>query len=352
MPGSNTRTKFRTRDAIGYNALSILPMDAIAAPGINQVAGTIQGPNFATILPVSCKIIGATIYQNSTTMVTNGTSLFNVAAGFGTYETAAGVHASDFGTAGGTVHTGDVITLVFNIPNAIVQSLGGPVFQTGVLGFPPIAGGQQIPFVYTVKSTDTTATILANSIAQSFNSQQLSILPDVCMANTSGASGVVNFFCMEAGTAQNSIQLFSSVTGAGATTTFAINALNFSGGTATTGVVTGVNDQFEYVGMYNFAPASYLAGALSATPLFNTDQPLFNGHGITGNINGSPGNNQYWADNFDVIYQQGTAMTLRLITPAANPPTNVKCNLLYMPFDVVPVAFGGFLTFDPHNDIG
>ncbi len=349
MPGSTTRTKTRARDAIGYNALSVIPFDNVAAPGSSAAPATVQA---RLVLPVSCKIMGATIDQQATTMVTSGTSTFNIVAGLGTYETAAGAYATTFATAAGTIHTGDLITLLFGIPNALVQSVGGPVFQTGVLGYPPVAGAQQIPFTYTVKSTDTTATILANSISQAFNALQNSILPDIIFANTSGASGVVNFTALQAGTAQNSITLTSSVTGTGATTTFAVNASPLAGGTATTGVVAGVNDQFEYVSSYNFAPASYLAGALSATPIFNTDMPLFNQHGITGNINGSPGNNVYWSSNFDVIYQQGTIMTLRLTTPAANPPTFVKAALLLMPFDVVPVCFGGFTTFDPHNDIG
>ena len=349
MPGSTTRTKTRARDAIGYNALSILPFDTVAAPGTSAAPATVQA---RLVLPISCKIYGATIDQQAAAMVTTGTSSFNIVAGAGTYETAAGARATTFGTVAGTVHTGDVITLLFSIPNALVQAYGGPVFQTGLLGYPPVAGAQQIPFVYTIKSTDTTATIAANSIAQAFNALQTSILSDVLFANTSGASGVVNFTAMQAGTAANSIGLTSSVSGTGATTTFAINATPLAGGTATTGVVTGVNDQFEYVGAYNFAPASYLAGALSATPLFNNDMPLYNQNGITGNTNGSPGNNSYWSDNFDVIYQQGTLMTLRLTTPGANPPTFVKASILYVPFDVVPVAFGEFTTFDPHNNIG
>lgn len=357
MPGSSTRTKDRGRDSIRYNALSILPFDLVAAPGVSQVPATVQA---RAVLPCSVKIYGAMLDQTATAMVTSGTSTFNIVAGLGTYETAAGAYATTFGTVAGTVHTGDVITCTFGIPVALSQSVGGVVNQTGLWGFPPAAGLINIPFTYTIKSTDTTATIAANSIAQAFNAQQNSILPDILFANTSGASGVVNFTAVQAGTAQNAITLTSAVTGTGATTTFAINASPLTGGTATTGVVIGTNDQWEYnsaptsgaTNGYYFANASYLAGTLSATPIFATDMPIFNQHGITGNVNGSPGNNVYWSTNFDTIYQQGTVMTLRLATPGANPPTNVKASLLYVPFDVVPVAFGGFTTFDPHNDIG
>ncbi len=346
MPGSSTKTKDRGRDSIRYNSLSILPFDVIATPGTSVASSTVQS---TIILPCSCKIYGASLYQTNTSMVTTGTSTFNIVAGTGTYETAAGAYATTFGTAAGTIHTGDVITLTFGIPITLSQSVGGPVSQTGLWGFPPVGGLINLPFTYTVKSTDTTATILANSIATSFNAQQNSILPDLLFANTSGGSGVVNFTALQAGTAQNSITLTSAVTGTGATTTFAINASPLAGGTATTGVVTGVNDQWEYVAAYNFAPAG--SGALGATPIFNTDMPIFNGNGITGSIAGGPGNNSYWSTNFDVIYQQGSALTLRLTTPAANAPTGVKAMVLYVPFDVVPVAFGGFTTFDPHNDI-
>ena len=346
MPGSSTKSKFRTRDSVGYNSLSILPFDAVAT-ATSQTAGTIQA---RIVLPVSCKIYGAMIDQTSTTMVTTGTSSFNVVAGAGTYVTSAGARATDFGTVAGTVHTGDTINLLFSVPNSLLVAVGAASIQTGVLGYPPVANAQQIPFSYTVQSTDTTAAITAKSICYSFNSQQNLVLNDIIFANCTGSTGVVNFTAVEAGTVANSIGLTSSVTGTSATTTFAINAASFASGTATTGTVIGVNDQFEYTGVYNFAPASYLAGALSATPIFNNDMPIFNGHGIQGNVNGSPGNNIYWADNFDVIYQQGTLMTLRLVTPATGPAA-VKCSLLYVPFDIIP-SKDGFTSFDPNNHIG
>jgi hypothetical protein len=346
LPGSTTRTKTRSRDSIVYNALQYLDFDLIAAPGISQVNTVVQHNGF--VLPCSMKIYAASVYQDSAAMVADGSSSYNVVAGIGTYVTATGARATAVGTAAGTIHTGDTITVTFTVPNSLLQAVGAVTIQTGILGQQPVANAQVIQFAYVVKATDTTAAILATSIVTAFNAGFATPLEDIVFAWNTGATGVVTFSALQAGTAANSIAITSAVTGVGATTTFAITATPFSGGTATTGVVRGVNDQYEYLGAYNFAPAG--STALSATPIFNSDMPIFNG-GTTGVVNGTPGNNQQFPDNFDVIYQQGAVMTLRLVTPGANPPTNVKVILLACPIDV-SVAQPSMNTFDPHLDIG
>jgi len=234
--------------------------------------------------------------------------------------------------------------MIFTVPQSLITAVGGPTTQPGILGFPPVAGSQQIPFVYIVKSTDTTATILAASIIVAFNACK-NYLSDIVYAWNAGNT-LVNFTALQAGTVANSITLVAAVTtnptpgSAAATTTFVVNALNFVNGTATTGVVPGINDQWEYTGTYNYAPAG--SGTLAATPIFNTDMPIF--------LN-VPGGMAYWSSNFDVIYQQGTTITLRLTVPATPTLTNLKVVILAMPIDVLPQN-PTFYTFDVHNDIG
>jgi hypothetical protein len=344
MPGSTTKSKARTRDSIVYNGLDMVPFTNIVSAA-TQVPATIQD---ALNLPVSCKILGAAVYYK-TIGSTSGTYTFNVVAGVGTYETAAGTYATDFGTVAGTVQTGDVITMIFTVPNLLINAVGGPITQSGILGFPPVAGSQQIPFVYTVKSTDTTATVLAASIIAAFNASKL-FLADIVYAWNAGNT-LVNFTTLQCGNnitqqnAANAITLVAAVTtnptpgSPAATTTFVVNALTFAGDTFTTGVVPGINDQFEYTGAYNFAPAG--SGTLAATPIFNTDMPIFLE---------PQGGMCYWSSNFDVIYQQGSTLTLRLTAPGTA-ITNFKVTLLLFPVDVL-VPNPTFFTFDPHNDIG
>lgn len=355
MPGSSTRTKTRSRDSIVFNALDLIPLTNLASITTAQAPTVIQdGFN----LPMSAKILGAAVYYASIG-APDGTYTFNIVAGTGTYETAAGTYATNFGTAGGTVQTGDVITFLFTVPQILLTAVGAPTLQPGLLGYPPVAGSQQIPFVYIVKATDTTATVLAASIIAAFNGSKNAVA-DVIYAWGAGTA-VVNFTTLQTGNAattpahvpvlpaaadENAITWVASVTtnptpgSPAATTTFVVNALTFAGATDTTGVVVGVNDQFEYTGKYNYAPAT--SAALGATPIFNSDMPIF--------LN-VPGGMCYWSSNFDTIYQQGTTITLRMTVPATPTLTNFKVVILAFPIDVLPQT-PTFYTFDVHNDIG
>ena len=359
MPGTTTRTKTRSRDSIGFNKIKTLIFDSIASVPISQVPATVQG---AFMLPCACKVMGAAAYY-TTIGSTSGSFGFNIVAGTGTYETTAGGRGIVNITMG-TPHTGDLVTITFQVPNALMLANGVPTTYEGILG--QIASPSKLPLVfqYQVKATDTTATALATSITQAFNSSQFNsvqahtVINNILFAwNVAGA--IVSFSGLQANVLLNSINVASKVTGAGATTTATVGTATITGASSPTGVVPGVNAQFEYTGRnsgttnlvgtytnldvaqygYNFAPAG--SGTLAATPVFSADMPLF-----------TPvvGNSVYWPTNFDVIYQQGTIMTLRLITPTAAPLTNIKIKLLISPFDVAPPN-PTFRTFDPHNDI-
>ena len=353
MPGSTTRTKTRSRDSINYNALQIVPFTTIAASiGAGVANTTVQDTIY---LPFTCKIMGA--YAGYTAIgAATGTHQFNVVTGTGTYMTAVGTSATTTLVVGGTVHTGDVLTANIFIPNTLLQTVGVPGIQTGVLGNPPVAGATQFTATYTVQSTDTTLTLAATGLAKAINS--LPGLNDLIFANNT--TGTINLTALSAAitsannTLFNSISYTAGVTGTSATTTLTASG-TLSGGTATTGVTPGVNDLFEYQGAlvtpivgggtntgsgitfyngYNIAPAG--------TPLFNSDIALF-----------APpqGQNPWFASNFDVIYQQGQALTLRVTTPASTGSiSNLRVNLAVVPFDIAP-SYSQFNTFDPHQEI-
>jgi hypothetical protein len=348
MPGSSTRTKMRVRESIHYNRFLKLDFDLIPTVPVSQVPATIQA---AIMLPVSCKILGAAIYYGTIGLV-SGATRFNIVAGVGTYETVAGLYGADIVTFG-TPHTGDIVTLFFQIPNALLTANGVPTSYTGMLGNQVNPNTTTLPFAYQVQSTDTTATILAASIATAFNgatSQVIFMTPpnnsvanDIVFAYATGAT--VSFGALQPGNSAattalvNSIGITSSVTGTGATTTASVANPTITGATTTTGVTLGINDMFEYTGQYIFAPAG--SGTLGATPIFSSDMPLFAP---------SVGSNVYWSSNFDVIYQQGSIMTLRLTTPGITAGTNFKAKMLIMPVDVA-APNPTYNTFDPHNDV-
>ena len=339
MPGSTTRAKTRSRDSVHFNRIKTLIFDRIASVPISQVPGTVQS---ALMLPCTCKVVGAAAFYTSIG-ATNGTFGFNVVAGTGTYETTPGGRGIVNITMG-TPHTGDLISFVFQVPNALLTANGVPTTYSGILGVPVSPNSTTMVFPYQVKSTDTTATILATSITQAFNGSQFNSILTTSPINDilfawNVASSLVSFSGLQASTTLNSIGVTTIVTGAGATTTASVGTPTITGGSNTTGVVPGVNCTFEYTGVYPFAPAG--SGTLGATPIFNADMPFF-----------TPvvGNSVYWPSNFDVLYQQGSIMTLRLITPTGAPLVNVKIKLLVSPFDVAPPN-PTFPTFDVHNEI-
>jgi len=287
------------------------------------------------VLPFSCKIFNASITQGISTYTAASGANFNIVAGTGTYETAAGVNSSTTQTISGTVASGYTYTTIFYFPISLLQSIGAPGINTiGILGGAVVAG--QIPVPVTITTNATTgasATTAAAAFAAAINLTP--VLNQLIYASSS--AGVLTYTALQAGTTMNSATYTGSSTGASS----AITASgSFASGTATTGVVPGVNDQFEYTGSYNFAPAG--SGALGATPIFNADMPIIP-------VNPGPGANPYNATNFDVIYQQGTILTLRIIGTTLTYTNLVACVGL-MPFDVRPQA-PTYNTFDPHLDI-
>jgi hypothetical protein len=322
MPGSTTKTKSRSRDSITYAALQMTGFDTVAAVAISQTANLIQAQ---FMLPYTCKIFAA---APSFTAFT-GPATFNVVAGTGTYETAAGAYAATTSTISGTVAAGYVYTSNFQIPFALAQSIGIPAINTlGILGNPLNPLAVTIPVVI-VAGAAATATSVAAQFVLAINTNP--VLNNLIYA--ANAAGVITYTAVQAGTALNTFTVLSGAVGAGS----AITATStFAGGTATTGVVVGVNDQFEYNGTTNFAPAG--AGALGATPIFNTDMPLFAP---------TPGGNAWMSSNFDVVYQQGSIMTLRVVTGGAQTITNFKVMLALMAHDPTP-QLPSFNTFDPH----
>ena len=114
----------------------------------------------------------------------------------------------------------------------------------------------------------------------------------------------------------------------------------FASGTNTTGVTAAVNDQYEYIGAYNFVPAS--SAALGSTPIFSADMPIVP---VLPYVGTAPRTSTNW----DAIYQQGTQMTLRIIGTTLT-YTNFVCAMMVIPFDV-PVSNPTLNTFDPNLDI-
>ena len=170
MPGSSTRTKTRGRDSVGFNNIQIVPFSPISSSAASQTAGTIQA---AIMLPFSCKILGASINQGISTYTAASGANFNVVAGTGTYETAAGTRSSITATIAGTIASGQVITVVFYVPLALAQAIGVSEsnYSTGILGIPVVAGN--IPFVVSVTLNATTgasATTAAAALVAAINS--------------------------------------------------------------------------------------------------------------------------------------------------------------------------------------
>ena len=342
MPGSTTRAKTRNRDSVNFNNLQIVPFAPISTTTTSQTAGTIQA---AFTLPCSAKIIGAHINQGISTYTAASGAFFNVVAGIGTYETTAGVQSSVTATIAGTPAAGNVLTVTFYVPLALAQSIGlsEANYSTGILGIPVVAGAMPLTVQLTLNATTgvsatTAAAALVAAINTGGSGANATASPGLdSLIWASNAAGVVTFHAMQAGTAFNSVTYVASAAGGGATITA---SGTFASGTATTGVTPAVNDQYEYIGAYNFVPSG--SAALGATPIFNADMPILP-------VLPLQGYNGYWASNFDAVYQQGTQMTLRIIGTTLT-YTNLVCTLMVMPFDVA-VPNPTLNTFDPHLDI-
>lgn len=346
MPGSSTRTKTRDRDSVGFNKLQIVPFLPISSAAASQTGNTIQA---AITLPFSCKILGASINQGISTYTAATGANFNVVAGIGTYETAAGVRSTITATVAGTIASGQVLTVVFYVPLALAQAIGVSQanYSIGLLGIPVVAGAIPMSVQVTLNATTgASATTAATAIVAAINSNgnvasalgPCSISPGLSqLIFASNAAGVITFSSVQASTAFNSVTYIASATG---TATITASG-TFASGTNTTGVTAAINDQYEYVGAYNFAPSS--SAALGATPIFNADMPILPVLPFAGT---PPRISSSW----DAVYQQGTQMTLRIIGTTLT-YTSLVCAMMVVPFDVL-VPNPTLNTFDPNLDLG
>jgi len=332
MPGSTTRTKSRVRDSAVFNSLQFETIGPVAAIGAAVTGATVQAQ---IILPCSAKIYGAMPTYTAIASIL-GTHFFNIVTGSGTYETTNGTIATQSLTVAGPV-TGNVLTWSVAIPQSILLALGiQPIGFAGSPGIATVANGNvQFNFSYTVKSTDTTATILAASMI-AYMTATLGFNA-VLFANQ--AAGVITIGSFNTGTQYNSI----TTTGASSTgaTTIAFGGATLAGGTATTGyTAVGTNDLFEYTGANVFAPPG--------TPVFASDMALV--EPAPGTM--TQGQNPYVPASYDVIYPQGTVLTLRAVTPASTGSiTNLGVTLLLACFDVKPPQ-PTYNSFVPQLDIG
>lgn len=321
MP-SMTTTKKRTPRSFVFNTISpeSYPSVTLAA---SQSSATIQA-GCRTILPVACKVVGIVSYASAVGATLPLGNLFNIAVGEGAYQTGTTGVAASASLTVATPHTGDIITINF----------GGASFQ------------------YQVKSTDTTATILANSICQAW--QQFNVAQVFAQANTIGAAylqnaiylpavaafvpytglplnkvlgvwnnagaGVLVFSTLFCGTALNGQTLTAAVTGTGATTTITASA-NLASGANSTGISVATNDTLMNNGLY-------VVGTLGQA-LFANDAVL------SGPAPGYYGT-FYEPTNWDAIYQQGTNLTLRATSGVGASATNWSVDLLIDPYDIAP----------------
>lgn len=322
MGGTETRGKVRDPDGLIFNGIQYIYFDNVAAVAAN-VAGTVIQASLP--LPSTCKIFGAmAAYTAINTFV--GTHFFNVVLGNGTYETTNGVVATVPGTVAGTIHTGDTIVMTWSVLASLVQSVGGPAPYSPVI----------FTVQYTVKSTDTTATLVAAGLVGAFNSTE--VLNALFCANN--AAGVVSFTAIECGTVYNGVTYTAIVTGTGVTTTFTASGTTASGTN---------NSGYNAIGPNNVMPIGQAPSyAVANTSIFSADQALLNpAPGTT-----LPGQFPYTTALFDTLYPQGQILTLRAITPVSTGSiTNLKVGLAIAAYD--PIASHPNVTaFDPNQDIG
>lgn len=321
MPGSETKAKGRTPGQLGFNNATYLPFDNVAAIGASVVGTVIQA---SLPLPSTCKIYGA-MAAYTAIAATTGTHFFNVVLGNASYETTNGALATVSGTVAGAIHTGDTIVMTWSVSAALVGSVGGPTPASPII----------FTVSYQVKSTDTTATLVATGLAGAFNGTE--ILNALFFANT--AAGVVNFTSIGCGTIYNGVTFTAIVTGTAVTTTFTASGTTASG-TNNTGYAT--------IGPNNTVPIGEGPSfAAQGTPIFDTDQALFAlAPGTT-----LQGQFPYTTYDFDTLYPQGSVLSLRAITPAGGSITNFKVGLLVSPYDPIN-SHPNVTAFDPNQDIG
>lgn len=321
MPGSETKAKFRTPGALGFNSGSWAFFDNVAAVGASVVGTAIQQ---SLPLPCTCKIYGAMVAYTAIG-ATTGTHFFNIVLGNASYETTNGALSTVPGTVAGTIHTGDTIVMTWSVAAALVGSVGGPTPATPII----------FTVSYTVKSTDTTATLVALGVCNAFNSTE--ILNALFFANQ--AAGVVNFTSIGCGTIYNGVTYTAIVTGTAVTTTFTASGTTASG-TNNTGYAT--------IGPNNTIPIGQGPSfAAQGTPIFDTDQALFAvAPGTT-----LQGQFPYTTFDFDTLYPQGSVLSLRAITPAGGSITNFKVGLLIAPYDPIN-SHPNVTAFDPNQDVG
>jgi hypothetical protein len=311
---NETTAKIRNPRGIRFNVNSPDLFPPITL-GASVASTTIQG---RYVLPCTSKLVGVVSYASAVGATLPLGNLFNIVVGEGAYQTGTtGVPASATLTVA-SPHTGDLITINF----------GGASFQ------------------YQVLSTDTTATILANSICRAWQIQQLvpeySLTPPLNKAiysplaafspylgfglnrvlgawNSAGAGAIV-FTTLSTGTALNGQTITASVSGSGATTTITASAA-LSGGANSTGITTPTNNTVLYNGVYSFASIGQA--------LFANDQAI---------SGPAPGNYGvfYEPTGWDALLPQGANLTLRATTGAGASVTNWNVAVIVVPYDPKP----------------
>jgi hypothetical protein len=302
-----TVRKTRSPDSLLYDALFQVSFDAQASIAASQATSTVvsQLP-----LTVSCKIMAATVTYSASV---SGGALFNIVVGGGTYEgtTTAGVVSRGTFTITGAPLTGQNNTYTMNgIAIACPQTTGNSVTQQAVADI---------------------AVLNAAAFSSTANAWVGTTTPEGYAF--SNAAGVITYTALGYGPAYNITPTVNA--GAGGD---AVAVVASTGGVLPNPVPTvAQSDQFWLSGAHNFAAAGN-----SVYPFDQGIQP------------GYPYVAQYFpvpTPQFDVLYQQGQVLTLRMYTPTSATLTNFKVALLLKTLDVIETHPSNLNNFAPVRDI-
>jgi len=293
-----TLAKKRTPKSIVFNTNSPDLFPPITL-GASVVSTTVQA---RYILPCSAKCMGVISYASAVGATLPLSNLFNIAIGEGAYQTGATAVACTTALTVAAPSTGNVLTISLQIPGTAPT----PVF------------------FYTVKSTDTTATILANSMVAAWNQTIFAVaasggipLNKLVGAWNQAGAGTINFTFLYTTPVSNGVILVGSSSG---TTTITASA-TFAGGAASTGITIPPTDTVETNAVYNF-------GSLG--------QALFSSDKVIGAAAPGAFGVFYEVDAWDSILAQGTNLTLRATTGVGAAVTNWNVGLIVVPYDPQP----------------
>jgi hypothetical protein len=302
-----TTHKTRSPDSILYDAIAHYPFDLVASVGTSTPVTTVQGQ---LPLAVTSKIMAVTISYAS---MNGGGALFNLVVGGGVYEggTTAGVIGKGTFTITGSPLTGQNNTYTMNsVVIACPQTTGNSVTQQA--------------------AADTIILNNAAGLSPAANAWANTTTPEGY--SFSAAAGVITYSANAYGPVYDITPTVTTGSGGDA-----IAVAAATGGVLPNPMPTVAQpDQFWLTGGRNYAA--------TGNAVFATDQSIQSGFPYAAQFFGNP------TDQFDVLYQQGQDLTLRVYTNASTAITNLKAVALVKPLDVDnthPVR----TNFSPVNNI-